>query len=141
IDNVHKYSDWDRPTVCYYDDDEDYAISITPSLSTEEPDNSLSMGDEHLNTVPETESNKFIKFSVETLVPILSESEGIPDNMCDVPFHNNSPPLDVSKDQFEDFFDSNNESTLYDDDSFSIGNIEYVEASPPDSELVSSEAM
>nr|GEZ92900.1 putative reverse transcriptase domain-containing protein [Tanacetum cinerariifolium] len=141
IDNVHKYSDWDRPTVCYYDDDEDYAISITPSLSTEEPDNSLSIGDEHLDTVPETESNKFIKFSIETLVPILSESEGIPDNMCDVPFHDNSPPLDVSKDQFEDFSDSNNESTLYDDDSFSIGNIEYVEASPPDSELVSSEAM
>nr|GFD00443.1 hypothetical protein [Tanacetum cinerariifolium] len=53
----------------------------------------------------------------------------------------NSPPLDVSKDQFENFFDSNNESTLIDDDSFSIDNIEYVEASPPDSELVSSEVM
>nr|GEZ05149.1 integrase, catalytic region, zinc finger, CCHC-type, peptidase aspartic, catalytic [Tanacetum cinerariifolium] len=33
---------WDRPTVCYYDDDdEDYAIAVTPSLSTEELDNSL----------------------------------------------------------------------------------------------------
>nr|GEZ05390.1 hypothetical protein [Tanacetum cinerariifolium]GEZ33327.1 hypothetical protein [Tanacetum cinerariifolium]GEZ33851.1 hypothetical protein [Tanacetum cinerariifolium] len=32
---------WDRPTVCYYDDDEDTTISITPILSTEEPDNSL----------------------------------------------------------------------------------------------------
>nr|GEX58550.1 hypothetical protein [Tanacetum cinerariifolium] len=71
---------------------------------------------------------------------ILDESEGIPDNMCDVPFHDNSLPLDVSKDQFEDFSDSNDESTSTDDDSFSIDNIEYVEASPPDSELVSSES-
>nr|GEW50301.1 hypothetical protein [Tanacetum cinerariifolium] len=112
-----------------------------PSLSTEEPDNSLSMGDEHLDTVPAIESNEFIKSSVESLVPIPSESEGIPDNMCDVPFHDNSSPLDVSKDQFEDFFDSNDDSTSNNDDSFSIDNIENVEASPPDSELVSSEAM
>nr|GEY80095.1 hypothetical protein [Tanacetum cinerariifolium] len=61
--------------------------------------------------------------------------------MCDVPFHDNSSPLDVSKDQFKDFSNSNDESTLIDDDSFSIDNIEYVEASPPDSELVSSEVM
>nr|GFA28372.1 hypothetical protein [Tanacetum cinerariifolium] len=61
--------------------------------------------------------------------------------MCDVPFHDNSPPLDVSKDQFEDFSDSNDESTLTNDDSFSIDNIEYVKASPPNSELVSSEVM
>nr|GEV40389.1 hypothetical protein [Tanacetum cinerariifolium] len=32
---------WDRPTICYDDDDEDYAIAVIPSLSTEEPDNSL----------------------------------------------------------------------------------------------------
>nr|GEW42173.1 hypothetical protein [Tanacetum cinerariifolium] len=42
------------------------------------------------------------------------ESEGIPDNMCDVPFHNNSLPLDISKDQFEDFFDFNDDSTSID---------------------------
>nr|GEX18689.1 hypothetical protein [Tanacetum cinerariifolium] len=133
---------WDRPTVCYYyDDDADYAITVTPSLSTEEPDNSLSMGDEHLDTVLATESNKFIKSSVESLVPIPSESEGIPDNMCDVPFHDNSPPLDISKDQFDDFSDFNDESTSTDDDSFFIDNIKYVEASPPNSELVSFEVM
>nr|GEY09668.1 hypothetical protein [Tanacetum cinerariifolium] len=61
--------------------------------------------------------------------------------MCDVPFHDNSPPLDISKDQFEDFFDSNDVSTSIDDDSFSIDDIEYVEASPLDSELVSLEVM
>nr|GFA57814.1 hypothetical protein [Tanacetum cinerariifolium] len=120
---------------------EDYTIAVTPSLSTEEPDNSLSMGDEHLDTVSATKSDEFIKSSVESVVPIPSESEGIPDNMCDVPFHDNSPPLDVSKDQFEDFSDFNDESTSIDDDSFSIDNIEYVEASPANYELVSLEVM
>nr|GEV57388.1 phospholipase-like protein [Tanacetum cinerariifolium] len=62
---------------------------------------------------------------------------GIPDNMCDVPFRDNSLPLDISKDQFEDFFDSNDDSTSIDDDSFSIDDINYVKASPPHSELVS----
>nr|GFB30705.1 hypothetical protein [Tanacetum cinerariifolium] len=39
---------------CYDDDDdeEDYTIAVTPVLSTEELDNSLSMGDEHLDTIP-----------------------------------------------------------------------------------------
>nr|GFB59068.1 hypothetical protein [Tanacetum cinerariifolium] len=47
---------WDCPTVYYSDDDdEDYTIAVTPSLSTEEPDNSLSMGDEHLDTILTTE--------------------------------------------------------------------------------------
>ncbi|GJS76396.1 hypothetical protein Tco_0726277, partial [Tanacetum coccineum] len=40
--------------------------------------------------------------------------------MCDVPFRDNSVPLDNSKDQFEGFFDSNDDSTSIDDDSFSI---------------------
>nr|GEV32881.1 hypothetical protein [Tanacetum cinerariifolium] len=132
----------DRPSICYNnDDDEDHTIAITPILSTEEPDNSLSMRDEHLDTSPATESDEVIKSSVENLVPIPSESEGIPDNMCDVPFHDNSPPLDILKDQFEDFSDSNDDSTLTDDDSFSIDDIEYVKASPPDSELVSLEVV
>nr|GEW56844.1 reverse transcriptase domain-containing protein [Tanacetum cinerariifolium] len=60
----------------------------------------------------------------------------LPDHMCDVPFHDNSPPLDVSKDQFEDLSKSNEEFSSTDDDSFSFDNIDYVEASPPDSELV-----
>ncbi|GKE28931.1 hypothetical protein Tco_1444315 [Tanacetum coccineum] len=57
--------------------------------------------------------------------------------MCDVPFRDNSLHLDISKDQFKGFSDSNNDSTSIDDDSFSIYDIDYVEASPPDSELVS----
>ncbi|GKD21230.1 hypothetical protein Tco_1222933 [Tanacetum coccineum] len=131
---------WNLPTSSY-NDDEEYTIVITPNLSIEEPNNSLSMGDEHLDTIPETESDEVIKSSVEDLVPILSESESIPDNMCDVPFRDNSPPLDISKDQFKGFSDSNNDSTSIDDDSFSIVDIDYVDASPPDYELVSLEAV
>ncbi|GJZ52182.1 hypothetical protein Tco_0606697 [Tanacetum coccineum] len=71
------------------------------------------------------------------LVPIPSESKGVP-KVCDVPFHDNSPPLDISKDQSEDFSDSNVDSTSTDEDSFSSNDIEYVEASPPNSEPVSS---
>nr|GFD45573.1 hypothetical protein [Tanacetum cinerariifolium] len=43
--------------------------------------------------------------------------------------------------QIEDFSESNNEFSSIDDDSFSIDDIEYVEASPLDSELVSSKVM
>ncbi|GKE11005.1 hypothetical protein Tco_1414556 [Tanacetum coccineum] len=137
---------WNCPA--FYDDDDEYTIqykeylenssnAITPDLSTEEPDNSLSMGDEHLSTILETESDEVIKSSVEDLVLIPSESEGISDNTCDVPFCDNSPPLDVLNDHFEIFSDFNNDCTLSDDDSFE--NIDYIEASPPDSELVSLE--
>nr|GEV73864.1 hypothetical protein [Tanacetum cinerariifolium] len=48
-----------------------YTFAITPN----ELDNSLSMGDEHLDTVPTMESNEFIKSSVENLVPNPSVSE------------------------------------------------------------------
>nr|GEU74383.1 hypothetical protein [Tanacetum cinerariifolium] len=44
-------------------------------------------------------------------------------------------------DQFEDFSESNEEFSSPDDDSFSIDKIDYGEASPPDSELVSSEVI
>ncbi|GKG09716.1 hypothetical protein Tco_0338462 [Tanacetum coccineum] len=59
--------------------------AITPDLPIEEPDNSLKMGDEHLDTIPATESDEVIKSSVENLVPIPSEFEGISDDTCDVP--------------------------------------------------------
>nr|GEV73560.1 hypothetical protein [Tanacetum cinerariifolium] len=98
-------SSWNHPA--FYnnneDNDEEYTIAITPVLPTEEPDNSLSIRDEHLSTILKTESDKVIKFSVKDLVPIL------------------------------------NDSTSIDDDSFSIEDIDYVEASPPDSEPVSLE--
>nr|GEY56443.1 hypothetical protein [Tanacetum cinerariifolium] len=145
-------------SVCYDDDDDeersdsldDNIISrlppfsaITPDepvLSIEEPDNSK-YGDEHSDTILATESDEFIKSSVENLISIPSESEGILEHKCDVPSHDNSLPLDISKDQFEDLSESNEEFSLTDDNSFSFDKIDYVEASPPDSELVSSEVM
>nr|GEW55687.1 hypothetical protein [Tanacetum cinerariifolium] len=74
------------------------------------------MGDEHLDTILATESNKFIKSSVENLITILN-------------------------DQFEDFSEFNEEFSSTDDDSFSLDNIDYVEASPLDFELVSLEVL
>nr|GEY98451.1 hypothetical protein [Tanacetum cinerariifolium] len=59
------------------DDDDDYDSAITPN----EPADSLSMGDEHLNTNPAIESDEFIKSCVENLVPNPSKSEG--ENGCD----------------------------------------------------------
>nr|GEW72271.1 hypothetical protein [Tanacetum cinerariifolium] len=67
-----------KTPICY-DNNENYTIAIIPK----EPDNSLSMGDEHLDTIPAMESDEFIKSSVENLVPNSSESEG--EHECDVP--------------------------------------------------------
>ncbi|GJW10400.1 hypothetical protein Tco_1576227 [Tanacetum coccineum] len=73
-------------SICNYDDDEDDSIpmrdiiaryspsvaitSSPPVLPTREPEDSLIMGDEHLDTIPEKESDELIKSSVENLVPI-----------------------------------------------------------------------
>nr|GFD27199.1 hypothetical protein [Tanacetum cinerariifolium] len=59
---------WKIPAYC--DDDDDYDFEITPVLSTKETEKSLSMGDEHLDTIPATESDEVMKSSVEDLVPI-----------------------------------------------------------------------
>nr|GEX12463.1 hypothetical protein [Tanacetum cinerariifolium] len=76
--------------ICYDDDDDKESstplrdiiiyelpscIAITPVLSTKEAKDSLIIGDEHLDTIPEKESNEFIKSSVKNLVSNPSESE------------------------------------------------------------------
>nr|GFB41644.1 hypothetical protein [Tanacetum cinerariifolium] len=95
---------WNRHA--FYDDDDDddvdYTIAITSVLSTEKPDNSLS----------------------------------ILDTMCDVHLVNNPTPLEA-KDHFEIVINSNDDISSSDDDSLYKENIEYVEASPHNSELVS----
>ncbi|GKB71975.1 hypothetical protein Tco_0933387, partial [Tanacetum coccineum] len=116
------------------DDDEEYTIAITPVLLTVEPNNSLSMGDEHLSTIPKNKES-----SVEDLVSIPSEFEGISDSMCDVPFCENSHPLDALKDHSAIFFDPNDDYASSDHDPLYSEDINYVDASPPDSELVSLE--
>ncbi|GJT87914.1 hypothetical protein Tco_1069631 [Tanacetum coccineum] len=134
-DQAAKDRYWKIP-ICY-DDDEDYTIAITPVLLTKEPVDSLIMEDEHLDTIPATESYEVIKSSVEELVPIPSESEGIFDGVCDEPLCDNPTPLKAFKDHSEIVIDSNDDDTSSDDVNFE--NIEYAEASPPDLEIVSLE--
>nr|GFA10530.1 hypothetical protein [Tanacetum cinerariifolium] len=92
---------WKIPACCDVDDDDDSAI--TPILSTEETDNSLSMGNEHLDIIPATESDEVIKSSVEDLVPIASEFE--------------------AKDHVEIVINSNDDISSSDDDSLHEENI------------------
>ncbi|GKC86103.1 hypothetical protein Tco_1141820, partial [Tanacetum coccineum] len=109
---------WSHPAF-YLDDDEEYTNAITHDLPTEEPDNSLSMGDEHLNIIPATESDEVIKSSVENLVPIPSESEVTSDNEteCDVPIDDESSPTFMT---FSiPLFDSNDDFSSSDDESLS----------------------
>ncbi|GJT02553.1 hypothetical protein Tco_0823722 [Tanacetum coccineum] len=61
-------------------------ITIAPALPTVEPEDSLIMEDKHLNTILKKESEKEIKSSVKDLNLTPSESKGIFDDICDVPF-------------------------------------------------------
>nr|GEZ70734.1 hypothetical protein [Tanacetum cinerariifolium] len=94
------------PACC--DDDDDYNSAITPN----EPVDSLSIGDKHLDTIPEKESDEFIKSSVENLVPNLSESEG--ENECDVPSCFTTFSNILFDADYE--FDSVNDQSLSDED-------------------------
>ncbi|GJR94715.1 hypothetical protein Tco_0266889 [Tanacetum coccineum] len=105
---------WNCPAF-YEDDDEEYTIEITPVLPTKEPDNSLSMGDEHLSTIPETESDEIIKSSVKNLVLIPSESEDFSDieSECDAPICDNFTTFSNT------LFDADDDFSSTDDESFS----------------------
>ncbi|GKA00487.1 hypothetical protein Tco_0673037 [Tanacetum coccineum] len=155
------YEDKKYTAACHYmhsstcDDEDDYISSgniiarystaITPDLPIEEPDNSLKIGDEHFDIIPATESDEVIKSSVENFVPIPSEFKGMSDDTCDVPNCDNDrfadglaciapiPPGIVEAD-----FDPNDD-TSSDDDSYE--DIEYIDATPPNSELVSLEEL
>nr|GFA79627.1 hypothetical protein [Tanacetum cinerariifolium] len=83
--------------------------------------------------------DEVIKSSVEDLIPVPSEFEGILDTMCDVHFDNTHTPLEA-KDHLEIILNSNDDISSSDDDSLHEENIEYVEASPHNSELVNLEA-
>nr|GFA98727.1 hypothetical protein [Tanacetum cinerariifolium] len=92
-------------------------IANTPDLPTNEPEYSLSMGDEHLSTIPETESDDVTKSSVKNLVPIPSDSEVTSDNdsECDVPVNDESSSIFTTFsnplfDCNDDFTSSNNKS-------------------------------
>ncbi|GJY01175.1 hypothetical protein Tco_0359327 [Tanacetum coccineum] len=120
---------WKIP-VCYDDDDDEErsiplkdtmisrlppCVAITPALSTEEPVDSLIMEDEHLDIISETESDEFIKSSVENLVQSPSESEDFSDieSECDVPVCDDSITFS------NPLFDSDGDFSSSDDESFS----------------------
>nr|GEU44881.1 hypothetical protein [Tanacetum cinerariifolium] len=91
------------------DDDEDYAIAITPDFLTTD---SLIMGDEHLDTIPEKESDEFIKSSVENLITNPNEFED--ECECDVPDCDDSQMtifLTFSNSLFDDSTSSDDESS------------------------------
>nr|GEW29247.1 hypothetical protein [Tanacetum cinerariifolium] len=74
-----KAQNWKLPVSYDDDDDEESSNSLEDNIISKLPP----MGDEHLDTIPATKSDEFIKYSVENLVPNPSESEG--ENECDVP--------------------------------------------------------
>nr|GFD16681.1 hypothetical protein [Tanacetum cinerariifolium] len=69
------------------------------------------MGDEHLDTILEMESDEFIKSSVENLIPNPSESEDLSDSECDVPACDDFTTFsNLLFDAEDDFFSSDDES-------------------------------
>ncbi|GJY40752.1 hypothetical protein Tco_0428022 [Tanacetum coccineum] len=155
-----------RPLFYFDDDDDEYTViwrrlkAITPDEPSEELEDPLIMGEEELSTIPEKD-----KSSVEDLVPIPNGSKGFSDDICDNDHFDaesllsqdiliTSPKIDFLSKEFtdelapippgmdEDEFDEE-EDDCYDDDTSSdddsFENIDYVEASPPDSDLVSLE--
>ncbi|GKB52161.1 hypothetical protein Tco_0902914 [Tanacetum coccineum] len=83
------------------------------------------MGDEHLSTISEKESDKFIKSSVEDLVPIPSESKDTSESdcNCDLSLCDDFSPINVYEEKSVTFlnplFDSNDDFTFSDDKSLS----------------------
>nr|GEZ73652.1 hypothetical protein [Tanacetum cinerariifolium] len=72
------------------------------------------MGDEHLDTILATESNKFIKSSVENLVANPSESEG--EHECDVPTCNDFTTFSNLLFDVDDDFSSSDDHSFHDED-------------------------
>ncbi|GJT88269.1 hypothetical protein Tco_1069986 [Tanacetum coccineum] len=142
VANLSTYPSQRFKSFCY-DDEDDYdyekstiplneidsqillSIAITPVLPTMEPEDSLIMGNEELSTIPEKKWNKFIKSSVEDLVPIPSESEDTSesDSDCDLPSCDDISPINVYEEKAVTFsnplFDSNDNFTSSDDESLS----------------------
>nr|GEU37746.1 hypothetical protein [Tanacetum cinerariifolium] len=101
------------------------------------PERLLSMRYEHLSITPETESDEVTESNAENLLPIPSKCEVTLEdkNECDLPISEKSPVCDNHSDTFSDS-KINEDISVYDDD---FENIEYVEASLSDPEIVSVE--
>nr|GEX62566.1 putative reverse transcriptase domain-containing protein [Tanacetum cinerariifolium] len=103
--------------VVQFSKQENSSNAIAPVLPTKEPEYSLSMGDEHLSTIPETKLDEVIKSSVKNLIPIRGESEVTSENEseCDVLVNNESSPIFMTFSNL--LFDCNDDFTSSDDES------------------------
>nr|GEV95217.1 hypothetical protein [Tanacetum cinerariifolium] len=96
-----------------------------PVLSIEDPEDSLIVWNEELSTILEKESDEVIKSSVDDFVPIPSESEDTSgsDSECVLPLCDDFSPINVPEGKSVTFsnplFDSNDDFTSSDDESFS----------------------
>nr|GEU65595.1 hypothetical protein [Tanacetum cinerariifolium] len=95
------------------------------------------MGYEHLSITPETESDEVTESNAKNLLPIPSECEVTLEDKreCDVPISENSLVCDNHSEIFSDS-KIDDDISVYDDD---FEDIEYVEASLSDPEIVSIE--
>nr|GEZ55884.1 hypothetical protein [Tanacetum cinerariifolium] len=111
--------------------------AVTPILSTKEPEHLLSMRYEHLSITPETESDEVTESNAENLLPIPIECEVTleDESKRDMHISENSTVCDNHSDIFSDS-KINDDISVYDDD---FEDIEYVEASLPDPQIVSEE--
>ncbi|GKC89829.1 hypothetical protein Tco_1150478 [Tanacetum coccineum] len=92
----HDSSGFDQPS---HDEGDNEIDSLT-----KKPLDTLLMGDEVISTIPERENDKFIKSSVDDLVPIPRESEvtSVCDDLeCDMPVNTPLPTTDVRKEDFD----------------------------------------
>ncbi|GJZ59882.1 hypothetical protein Tco_0615698 [Tanacetum coccineum] len=151
--------------ICYDDDGDEYSFAtqeylkkfssaITPDLPKSD---SLIMEDKYLDTIPEPKLDELIKSSVENLFsgelalialipPGIVEADFDPKGdirfIENLMYDNSFPrPPKTLKDDSETVIDSNNDYSSSDNDSLYSDDIDYVEASPPDSERVSLEGV
>nr|GEY73477.1 hypothetical protein [Tanacetum cinerariifolium] len=115
-------------SICY-DDEEERTIPLSDIISQLPPfidlEDSLIMGNEDFNIIPEKESDEFIKSSVEDLVSIPSESKDTSgnDSECVLPLCDDFSPITIVEEKSMTFsnplFDSNDDFTSSDDESLS----------------------
>ncbi|GKD45158.1 hypothetical protein Tco_1269803 [Tanacetum coccineum] len=80
---------------------------------------SLSMGDEHLSTIPKTELDELIKSSVENHVPTLSESEDLSKDLSNIESKCDVPVCDDFMTFSNLLFDADDDFSFSDNESFS----------------------
>ncbi|GKE91447.1 hypothetical protein Tco_1572542 [Tanacetum coccineum] len=95
-------SNQDPPIDLYHLEGSDKGDNKIDSL-TKEPLDTLLIGDEVISTIPARETDKFIKSSVDDLVPIPRESEVTSNNdlECDIPATTLVPTTDVREENFD----------------------------------------